>query len=387
MQHRLAIVASHVIQYQDPFFRLLAEAPDVDLTVLYCSRRGAETYRDEDMKTTLAWDIDLLQGYRYRFLRNLARDGNAGYARLINPGIVPALIRGRYDAVIFMFGWGAITALLGMAACWITRTPFFLYGDSSFAPPERTFRAKVRAWFLRRIFARATGFMVSGKLNADYYRHYGGKEQTFFLLPWAVDNERFAVASADALRERYGIAPDAVVILFSAKLVPRKDPMTLLRAFEAMKHRSRAALVFMGDGELRGELETYARVHHVENVHFVGFINQREIPGHYAMSDVFVLPSVYEPRGAVINEAMACGLPVIVTDRCGSIGDIVQENDNAFIYPAGNAVALRDALDTIISDDALRSRMGERSRTIIADWDFARGVRGVRQMLDWVTSR
>jgi glycosyltransferase involved in cell wall biosynthesis len=387
VQHRLAIVASHVIQYQDPFFRLLAEAPDVDLTVLYCSRHGVETYRDEDMKTNLAWDIDLLQGYRHRFLRNLAHDSNAGYGRLINPGIVPALVRGRYDAVIFMFGWGAVTALLGVATCWITRTPFFFYGDSSFPPPERTFRAKARAWFLRRLFARATGFMVSGSLNAAYYRHYGGDEQTFFLLPWAVDNQRFAAASAGGLRERYGIARDAVVILFSAKLVPRKDPMTLLRAFEAMKHRSGAALVFMGDGELRDELEAYTREHRVGNVHLIGFVNQRDIPGHYAMSDVFVLPSVYEPRGAVINEAMACGLPVIVTDRCGSIGDIVQEHDNAFIYPAGDSASLRDALDTIVSDDALRSRMGERSRAIIADWDFARGVAGVRQMLDWVESR
>jgi glycosyltransferase involved in cell wall biosynthesis len=385
--YRLAIVASHVIQYQDPFFRLLAQDSEIDLTVLYCSKAGAETYRDEDMKTTLAWDIDLLQGYSYRFLRNLAGDGNAGYLRLINPGIVPELIRGRYDAVIFMFGWGAVTALLGMGACWITRTPFFLYGDSSFPPPERTFRAKLRAWSLRRLFARATGFMVSGKLNADYYRHYGADERTFFLLPWAVDNARFAAASPDALRERYGIADDAVVILFSAKLVRRKDPMTLLRAFEGMKHRGRAALVFMGDGEMRNELETYTREHGVENVHFLGFINQREIPPHYATSDVFVLPSIYEPRGAVVNEAMACGLPVIVTDRCGSIGDIVQENDNAFIYPAGDAVALRDALDTIVSDDGLRVRMGRRSREIIADWDFARGVRGVRQMLDWVKSR
>jgi glycosyltransferase involved in cell wall biosynthesis len=384
---RLAIVASHVIQYQDPFFRLLAQAPDVDLTVLYCSRQGAETYRDEDMKTTLAWNIELLQGYRHRFLRNLARNGNAGYTRLINPGIVPALVRGRYDAVIFMFGWGAITALLGMATCWITRTPFFLYGDSSFPPPEQTFRAKLRAWFLRRIFARATGFMVSGKLNAEYYRHYGADERTFFLLPWAVDNDRFAVASQDGLRERYGIAPDKVVMLFSAKLVPRKDPMTLLGAFETMIHRGRAALVFMGEGELRAELEAHVRERHIENVHFIGFINQREIPAHYAMSDVFVLPSVYEPRGAVINEAMACGLPVVVTDRCGSIGDIVQENDNAFVYPAGDAVALRDALDTIVSDDALRARMGARSREIIADWDFARGVAGVRQMLDWVKTR
>jgi glycosyltransferase involved in cell wall biosynthesis len=393
VSHRLAIVASHVIQYQDPFFRLLAQAPDVDLTVLYCSRHGAETYRDEDMKTTLAWDIDLLRGYRFAFIRNLSRDRNAGFTRLVNPGVIPALIRGRYDAVIFMFGWGAITALLGIATCLLTRTPFFLYGDSSFPPPAKTFRARIRASLLRLLFRLTSGFMVSGKLNADYYRHYGADEKSFFLLPWAVDNERFAAASAMTaaergdLRARYGIGADAVVILFSAKLVPRKDPMTLLRAFEGLEHRGRAALVFMGDGELRAGLEDYARQHGVENVHFTGFINQRDIPRHYAMSDVFVLPSLYEPRGAVINEAMVCGLPVVVTDRCGSIGDIVLENDNAFLYPAGDAGALRNALDTLIEDDALRARMGERSRAIIAEWDFARDVEGVRQMLQWVASR
>jgi glycosyltransferase involved in cell wall biosynthesis len=393
MRSRLAIVASHVIQYQDPFFRMLAAEPDVDLTVIYCSRHGAEEYRDEDMKTTLAWDIELLQGYRYEFLPNVATDPNAGFTRLINPGIVPALFRGRYDAVIFMFGWGAVTALLGIATCWLTRTPYFLFGDSSFPPAENSLRADLRAALLRALFALTTGFMVSGELNDAYYRHYGADQRTFFLLPWAVDNERFARAAQmtpierNALRERYGIAADAVVILFSAKLVPRKDPMTLLRAFAAMRHRPSAALVFMGDGELRPELERYAREQQLDSVRFIGFVNQREIPRHYAMSDVFVLPSVYEPRGAVINEAMACGLPVVVTDRCGAIGDIVQENDNALIYPAGDVDALRDALDRLVSDDALRSRMSERSRAIIATWDFRRGVAGVKEMLQWVKSR
>src|SRR6185369_4826566 len=148
---RLAIVASHVIQYQDPFFRLLAQEPDIDLTVIYCSNAGAVTYRDEDMKTTLRWDIDLLQGYRHVTLRNFGLGD--GYTRLINPGIVPAIVRGRYDAVIFMLGWGSISALLGIAACRMTQTPFFLYGDSSFPPPETTLRAKLRARFIRGVFS------------------------------------------------------------------------------------------------------------------------------------------------------------------------------------------------------------------------------------------
>lgn len=379
---RLAIVASHVIQYQDPFFRLLAKEPGIDLTVIYCSSAGAETYRDEDMKTTLRWDIDLLQGYRHITLRNFGFGD--GYTRLINPGIVPAIARGRYDAVIFMLGWGSISALLGIAACRISQTPFYLYGDSSFPPPATAFRAKVRAAFIRAVFRLASGFMTSGVLNAEYYRHYGGDPKTFFLLPWAVDNERFETASRfapgerDELRARYGIGRDRVVFLFSAKLVARKDPLTLLRAYRRMQHRDRAAIVFMGDGELRPQLEEPAS----DGVHLIGFINQADIPKHYAMCDVFVLPSLYEPRGAVINEAMACGLPVIVTDRCGSIGDVVLEGDNAFIYPAGDADALARDMDLLTADDALRGRMARRSREIIATWDFARGVEGVKAMLN-----
>ena len=393
-KQRLAIVASHPIQYQDPFFRLLAKEHDVDLTVLYCSRHGVETYRDEDMGTTLRWDLEMLQGYRYEFLRNFGGNPNAGYTRLINPGIVPALMRGHYDAVIFMLGWGSITALLGIAACRASRTPFFLFGDSSCPPPENTLRARIRARLLRMLFAQASGFMTSGALNADYYAHYGADPKTFFLLPWAIDNERFAETSnitrdeRDTLRAQYGIDRDAIVFLFSAKLVPRKDPMTLLRAFEKMQARDRATIVFMGDGELRESLEQYAHEHELSSrVRFIGFVNQRDIPRHYAMSDVFVLPSLYEPRGAVINEAMACGLPVIVTDRCGSIGDIVQADDNAFIYPAGDAVALAHFLDVMTTDDALRAKMSARSRAIIAGWSYERGVEGVKSMLQWVRER
>jgi len=383
--YRLAIVASHVIQYQDPLFRLIAKSPDIDLTVFYCSSAGAETYRDEEMQTTLRWDIELLQGYRHIVLRNFGFGD--GYTRLINPGIVSAIVRGRYDAVIFMLGWGSISALLGITACRISQTPFFLYGDSSFPPQEDHWRAKVRAIFIRTVFRLASGFMTSGVLNAEYYRHYGADPRTFFLLPWAVDNERFenacrfAPGERDAMRAQHGIR-DRVAFVFSAKLVARKDPMTLLRAYRQMQHRERAAIVFLGDGELRPELERFTREHGLQDdVHFEGFVNQLDLPKRYAMCDVFVLPSVYEPRGAVINEAMACGLPVIVTDRCGSIGDIVRDGENALIYPAGDAAALARHMDMLTIDDSLRSRMAQRSREIITTWDYARGVEGVREML------
>lgn len=388
-RRRLAIVASHVIQYQDPFFKRVAAEEDVDLTVFYCSMQGAEAYHDADMKTTVRWDVELLAGYRWVALRNYARNPNAGFTRVINPGIVPALIRGRFDAVIFMLGWGTVTSLLGILACRVARVPSFLYGDSSFPPPVASARDALRAGALRTLFGLVTGFMTTGVLNADYYAHYGADPQRFFHLPMAIDNERFARSASmtrderRTLRARYGIAEEAFTIVFSGKLVPRKDPMTLLRALGSMQQR--ATVVLLGDGELRPELEAFARPRALDVV-FAGFVNQSELPRHYAIGDVFVLPSTFEPRGLVVNEAMACGLPVVVSDRCGVIGDLVFDGDNGYVFAAGDAAQLASRLDRLAGDRALAATMSRRSREIIGGFSFAEGVRGVRQMLEWVTA-
>lgn len=378
--YRVALVASHVIQYQAPFFRLLAAERDLDLTVLFCSPAGAESYVDADMQTTLRWDLDLLGGYEHQFLRNYGTGD--GYTRLVNPSIVPAILRGRYDAVIFFLGWGTITSLLGIAACRMSDTPYLLFGDSSFIPPPRVARDAL----LRAIVGLADGLLVSGAFNAHYYQHYGADPARFFAVPWAIDNERFATASRfapnerEALRARAGIRDDSMAIVFSAKILPRKDPMTLLRAVDAMRHRDRAAVIFLGHGELREDAETFARERGL-NVHFAGFVNQTDLPKRYAMADVFVLPSLDDPRATVVNEAMACGLPVLITDRCGPAGDIVRHGENGFVFQAGDFLTLASHLDTLAADARLRARMGERSRAIIATWDYSQGVKGVMSAL------
>jgi glycosyltransferase involved in cell wall biosynthesis len=381
--HRVAVVASHVIQYQAPFFRLLAAEPSLDVEVVFCSTDGARVYRDAEMQTTFRWDLDLLGGYRHRFLRNFGF--GEGYTRLINPGIVPALLR-RYDAVIFFLGWGTITSLLGIAACRLRGTPVLLFGDSSFPPPVRGLASRLRARMLRAIFRATDRFLVSGVLNADYYRHYGVDETRFHLVPWAIDNarfeegSRFAPGEREDLRARFGIGADQLAIVFSGKLLPRKDPMTLLRAVDAMRHRDRAAVIFLGNGELREELESFARERNL-NVRFAGFVNQTELPKHYAMTDVFVLPSLDDPRATVVNEAMASGLPIVITDRCGPAGDIVRHGENGFVIAPGDVPALASHLDALAADPELRARMSRRSREIIGTWDYTRGVQGVLEAL------
>lgn len=380
MKRRVAVVASHVIQYQAPFFQRLAAVPEIDLEVVFCSRDGAETYVDRDMQTSLRWDLDLLSGYRHSFLRNFG--AGDGYARLVNPGIVSKIVSSRYDAIVFFLGWGSITALLGIAACRMSGTPLMLYGDSSFVGPQ----TPLRRAFLRAVVGSADAYLVSGAFNADFYRHYGADPRRFYSVPWAIDNDRyieasrFAAGERDAFRLRLGISPDDFVVVYSGKLLPRKDPMTLLRAAAAMKHGARTAVLFLGHGELRGELESFARERGLKT-HFPGFVNQSELPKHYAAADVFVLPSLDDPRATVVNEAMASGLPVIITDRCGPAGDIVKDGWNGYVIAAQDVTNLASRLDALAGDATLREAMAARSLEMIKTWNYDRGVEGVREAL------
>lgn len=382
MKSRLAIVASHVIQYQAPLFQQLAASGEVDLTVFYCDSAGSEVYEDPDMKASLAWDIPLLAGYRHETLRNYSPLGSLNGWGLVNLDLPARLIKGRFDAVVFM-GWGVVTYWLGFAACLSRGISFFLYGDSNEIPHGHSIRQRLRDRVLRGLFARAAGFLVSGRYNSEYYRHYGADETRFFFVPWAVDNDRFeresrlTEAERNELRTAHGISTDALVIMFSGKLLARKGPMDLLKAFADMAHRDRAVLLFVGDGVERQRLEEFCAARSLNNVRITGFLNQSILPKMYGISDVFVLPSYFDPRATVVNEAMAAGLACIVSDRIGPSGDIVRDGENGFVVPAGDIGALVSRLSRFVEEPGLARSMGECSREIIGGWGYREDVEGM----------
>ena len=382
LRPRLAIVASHVIQYQAPLFQRLAASGEVDLKVFYCDSAGSEIYRDRDMNARLAWDVPLVSGYDHQTLRNYSPIGSLNGWGLVNFDLPSRLIKGRFDAVVFM-GWGVVSYWLGFAACLSQGIPFFLYGDSNQIPTSRSIRQRLRDRVIRALFARAGGFLFSGRYNSDYYRHYGADDARLFFVPWAVDNDRFdresrlTEAERNEVRAAYGISPDALVIMFSGKLLPRKGPMDLLEAFACMPNRGRAVLLFVGDGVERQRLEEFCDVRALKTVRITGFLNQSVLPKMYGMSDVFVLPSYFDPRATVVNEAMAAGLACIVSDRIGPSGDIVRDGENGFVVPAGDIAALASRLERFVNEPSLARRMGECSREIIGRWSYREDVEGI----------
>ncbi len=174
---------------------------------------------------------------------------------------------------------------------------------------------------------------------------------------------------------------DIPVILFVAKMIPRKNPFDLLQAYEKLRINTPAQLVLVGDGQQLKQLKAYVKEKKIADVHFAGFKNQSQLPEYYAMADIFVLPSQEETWGLVINEAMNFKLPVLTTDKVGASFDLVKHGRNGYIYPVNNIEELETCLVALLLKARLRHKMGRMSGTIINKWNYAAGIKGILRAL------
>jgi glycosyltransferase involved in cell wall biosynthesis len=384
---RLAILASHVIQYQSPLFRVLAGQPEIDLSVFFCSEGGAQSYHDKGFGREVKWDVPLLEGYSFEFLPNwsIRPDASRFWGR-INPRIILFLRRRKFDA-IWIHGWARFTDWMAMLAAFTFKVPVLMRGESNLLPALPPWKSALKRIVLRNLFRRTSAFLAIGRYNADFYRAYGVPKEKIYLIPYAVNNDFFLsqadkLASSKAeLKQELGIAPDLPVVLYSGKLIKKKRPSDLLRAFEYVSKAQKAVLVYVGAGSLEPDLKQYAETKHLPVV-FAGFRNQTELPKWFAIADVFALPSGEEPWGLVVNEAMCFSLPVVASDQVGATGDLVRGGVNGFVFPTGDARSLSEHLQLLLSDPVLRARFGQKSREIIEHWSYRENVNGILSCLE-----
>ena len=391
-RYRLAILAPHPVGYHLAFYRALAAHPRIDLMVWYCSDMGISGQLDPEFGIPLVWDDPamVLNGYPYRFLRNVSPLRAAGrFWSLLNPGIPSILFRERYDALLIP-GYAYASYLLGFLAAWVSRTPVLLRGETHLkAHPPGGLQGIGKRLLIKTLLKGTRACLNIGTPSLLFYRAYRVPDQRIFFSPYSVDNEFFHRESRrlrpqrGELKRSLGIDPELPVILFCGKLIPRKRPGDLLTAFQRLSHP--AALLFVGEGPLRGSLEKSARSD--PRVIFSGFIGQRELPKYYAIADLFVLPSERETVAVVVAEAMACGLPLLLSDAIPSHVDFVRQGENGFVFPLGDIGALSSYLERLLGDETLLRRMGQRSFQMIQDWSPQASVAGVLKALALVDRR
>jgi glycosyltransferase involved in cell wall biosynthesis len=379
MKKKIAWFVTHPIQYYSPMYVKINEEEDIDLTVYYFSDFSVKGYQDKEFGKTIQWDIPLLDGYTSEILKNYSWKNHGSFFSYINFSIFQKIKNNNYDLVV-IHGWNTFSHMLILISCLITSTPYAIRGDTnSFNEHNKKgIKSLIRKVFLTNIFKYASAIFYIGEQNKKFYQLFSVQFNKLFKMPFAVDNDYFQnyLKKVDIEKEKalLNIEKDMKVILFSGKLTFNKQCNLLINALENMK-QEKYILLIVGDGDERSKLEELAIKKQI-NIHFLGFINQKEIPKYYWLSDIFILPSKYEAWGLAINEAMNCKCAIIVSDSVGAKDDLIK--DNGFIFDKSNKDELAHIIHKLINDEDLLQSCQLNSSNLIKSYSFEEDVKALK---------
>lgn len=351
---RLTVVLPHPVQYYAPWFRYLASnCVDLELTVLYATQPTAEQ-QGVGFGRAFEWDVHLTSGYRCRVVRPPRSSDrvHSSYFRGVDVPEIVSVLDETHPDVVLIPGWHSITLLRVMWHCWLRKIPLIYRGDTHLGNAPAGWRFPIwviKNWVLLRLFS---AHLCVGKRAREFLMYSNVPASRIFHAPHSVDNSFFAQAAIahqttdGRSRERavLGFDPDNFVVLFVGKFELIKRPQDIVRAVSRMNVNTRLLLV--GDGALREECLATAKDLGVKAA-WAGFLNQSELGKAYAVADCLVLSSQSETWGLVVNEAMATGLPCVVSDRAGSAPDMITPGETGEVFTFGDVAALADALERV----------------------------------------
>ena len=370
---KLAIITSHPIQYNAPLFALLHKRNNISIKVFYTW--GEEVLRnkfDPGFGKNIEWDIPLLQGYDYCFVKNSAKNkGSHHYNGIENPSLISEIID--WDpAVILVYGW-SFKSHLKVLRYYDKKIPVFFRGDSIPLRQKNLLRKKVRLLFLKWVYKNVDKALYVGTLNKNYFLDAGLGRDQLVLVPHAIDNDRFQAnekeyqIAAEKWKNELHIDLHQAGFLYAGKLDDNKNTELLIEAFKEIGQKN-SYLIIAGNGEMEDTLK--AKATGFDNIHFLPFQNQSQMPILLRMADVFVLPSKSETWGLAINEAMACSRAIIVSDGCGAAMDLVKPLINGFIFNSNSVKDLSEKMLECIKDKEELMKMRQASFEIIKKWNF-----------------
>jgi glycosyltransferase involved in cell wall biosynthesis len=356
MSRRLVVLSEIIAPYRIPVFNALARQEGIDLHVIFLAESDPELRDWLVYKNELSFSYQVLPSWRRRF---------SGHNILLNRGLKKAFQRAAPD-VILCGGYNYVASWQAMRWARRNRVPFILWVEST----NQDLRSGHRLIeFLKRKFMQScSAFVVPGKSSRQYVLSYGISKDDIFTAPNAVDTEFFAERAAavrqDDATRRQALGLPGRFFLFVGRLVPEKGVFDLLEAYGKLTPEVRAAigLVLVGDGVAHAELVRRASLIEPGSIQCAGFIQREQLASYYALAEVFVFPSHTDTWGLVVNEAMACGLPVISSDAAGCTEDLVQDRWNGRVVGRGNVTQIAAAMEELARDSAVRAQMGNHSK-------------------------
>lgn len=392
-RYALAVVALHPVQYQAGLWRMMAAHPRIDLRVIYLDTVGIDGSRDPTMHAPMKWDLPLLDGHEYEFVKNLSPFRFTPVVHRLNPGLYRRLRARPYDAVL-VHGYLTLSNWIALLAARRRGMKVVYRGEGSMRGGDRIDTAAVNAvkrplnaWFLRA----ADAIAYSSEDNRAYQVSRGAPPERLFPMPCAVDNEQLEklkkrAAPAEAFRVRHGLPAGAQLVITVGRFAEHKRMRDCIDAFacQPLCDREDVHLLLVGDGPLRGALEAQVRQLGLDRrVHFLGFLGQQEMVEAVCASDVFLLASSHgDPSPKALSEALYLERPVVCSDGVGTCQDLITPGRNGFIVPRLDAEALARALADVLADPGRRRAMGAHSHEVAQAWDFQSGVESLVSRLD-----
>ncbi|WP_256009563.1 glycosyltransferase family 4 protein [Desertivirga xinjiangensis] len=375
MKKNLVIVTTHPIQYYAPVFKILSDCRDkVNVKVFYTwGEDSVKEKFDPGFGKVIEWDLPLLEGYQYEFLINTStKPGSSHFKGIITPDAAKRIEKFEPDAIL-VYGW-ANHSHLNIIRHFEGKVPIWFRGDSNLIDQRKGWKEIARNFFLKWVYSKVDKAFYVGKANKKYFQKYGLKENQLVFAPHSIDNDRFSMdrtAEAFQLRQKLGITQENILVLFCGKFEPKKDPEVLLNAFAEL-NMDNVHLLFVGNGILEKCLKTKVSALNLQQIHFLPFQNQLQMPVIYQSCNLYCLPSQGpgETWGLAVNEAMAAGKAVIVSTMVGCATDLVKNGENGFIFESGDKHSLKRNLKELCTDRARLDYMGKKSLTIIQDWSF-----------------
>jgi 1,2-diacylglycerol 3-alpha-glucosyltransferase len=352
---RLVIVTEIIAPYRIPVFNALAKRKELDLHVIFLSESDPALRQWHVYKEEIDFRYEVLRSWRHRL---------CGYNVLINRGMAAALDRTNPDVLLcggynYPASWQA--AYWAKANC----VPLLLWSESTESDTRN--RHGIVEFLKARYLRMCRAFVVPGKASATYLTSLGISPDRIFTAPNAVDTERFHALAQQACRNsgqlRAKLSLPQRYFVYVGRLVHSKGIFEILEAYAELdaQVRSDIGLVFVGDGEDRVALAQAASQIKPGVICFPGFVHRDDLPQFYALAEALIFPTHSDTWGLVVNEAMACGLPVVVSNVAGCVPDLVQDCWNGFVVSSRDTHQLAAAMLRLANDSTLRNEMGMRS--------------------------
>jgi glycosyltransferase involved in cell wall biosynthesis len=317
----------------------------------------------------------------YRFSHLFLHTANA---RRVTPAlsVLTWLDPTAYD-IIVVGDYTTPSGMLAAAYMRARRIPFFLNADGGFVK-QATLRRRRHvdadrvpdlcespwaAALKRFLIGGATGYLSSSRHTSAYLLHYGASEKAIRLYNFSSLHESDILTrplegwQKDRIKEKLGLS--AKLIVSVGHFIPRKGFQYLLDAWRQIGKKQDYSLLIIGGGPLRPILEDSIRHAGIDRVELLDFVRPDAVLDYYRCAEISVFPTLYDVWGLVVNEAMACGLPVITTDATIAGLTLVRDGYNGFIVPRAEAAPLAAKLECLMQDDALRKRLALNSLAAI----------------------